>query len=100
MSSTTTRSIMVVDDEMELANMFKSFLENEGYNAITFVDPVGPNIVVSPEFTKDIMELRSTWVIPNATDCRVVALPRRLVGRKYDRLCEQLQRALLILSTP
>jgi CheY-like chemotaxis protein len=31
---------MVVDDEMELANMFKSFLENEGYNAITFVDPV------------------------------------------------------------
>jgi two-component system, cell cycle response regulator CpdR len=40
MSSTTTRSIMVVDDEMELANMFKSFLENEGYNAITFVDPV------------------------------------------------------------
>ena len=40
MSSTTTRSIMVVDDEMELANMFKSFLENEGYNAISFVDPV------------------------------------------------------------
>ena len=40
MSSTTTRSIMVVDDEMELANLFRSFLENEGYNAITFVDPV------------------------------------------------------------
>jgi len=31
---------MVVDDEMELANMFRSFLENEGYNAISFVDPV------------------------------------------------------------
>ena len=40
MSSTTTRSIMVVDDEMELANLFRSFLENEGYNAISFVDPV------------------------------------------------------------
>ena len=40
MVSTTARSIMVVDDEMELANMFKSFLENEGYNAISFVDPV------------------------------------------------------------
>ena len=38
--SYATRSIMVVDDEMELANMFKSFLENEGYNAISFVDPV------------------------------------------------------------
>ena len=40
MSSTTTRSIMVVDDEMDLANLFRSFLENEGYNAISFVDPV------------------------------------------------------------
>jgi CheY-like chemotaxis protein len=40
MSSTTPRLVMVVDDEMELANMFRSFLENEGYNAISFVDPV------------------------------------------------------------
>ena len=40
MSSTTTRSIMVVDDEIELANLFKSLLENEGYNAISFMDPV------------------------------------------------------------
>jgi len=31
---------MVVDDEIELANLFRSFLENEGYNAISFVDPV------------------------------------------------------------
>jgi two-component system, cell cycle response regulator CpdR len=38
--SSTIRSIMVVDDEIELANLFRSFLENEGYNAISFVDPV------------------------------------------------------------
>ena len=38
--ASTTRSIMVVDDEVELANLFKSFLEKEGYNAISFVDPV------------------------------------------------------------
>ena len=38
--SSTTRTIMVVDDEIELANLFKSFLENEGYNAISFMDPV------------------------------------------------------------
>ena len=31
---------MVVDDEVELANLFRSFLQNEGYNAISFVDPV------------------------------------------------------------
>ena len=38
--SSTTRSIIVVDDEMELATLFKTFLQNEGYNAISFVDPV------------------------------------------------------------
>ena len=40
MSSTKTRSIIVVDDEVELANLFKIFLENQGYNAISFVDPL------------------------------------------------------------
>ena len=38
--SSTIRSIMLVDDEVELANLFKIFLENQGYNAISFVDPV------------------------------------------------------------
>ncbi|WP_458720304.1 hypothetical protein [Candidatus Nitrosocosmicus sp. R] len=37
--SSTIRSIMVVDDEVELSNLFKTFLQNEGYNAISFVDP-------------------------------------------------------------
>ena len=41
--SSTIPSIMVVDDEVELANLFKTFLKNEGYNAISFVDP-GPGI--------------------------------------------------------
>ncbi len=40
MMSSTIRSIIVVDDEVELANLFKTFLENQGYNAISFVDPV------------------------------------------------------------
>lgn len=38
--SSTIRSIIVVDDEVELANLFKTFLENQGYNAFSFVDPV------------------------------------------------------------
>src|SRR4026207_2584058 len=38
--SSTIRSIMVVDDEVQLSNLFKTFLQNEGYNAISFVDPV------------------------------------------------------------
>jgi len=31
---------MVVDDEIELANLFKTFLKNEGYNVVSFSDPV------------------------------------------------------------
>jgi len=38
--SSTIGTIMVVDDEVQLSNLFKTFLQNEGYNAISFVDPV------------------------------------------------------------
>jgi len=35
-----SRSIIVVDDELELASLFKAFLKNEGYDVISFTDPV------------------------------------------------------------
>ena len=38
--SSTTRSIIVVDDEIELATLFKTFLSQQGFNTISFVDPV------------------------------------------------------------
>lgn len=38
--SPNSRSIIVVNDEVELATLLKTFLENEGYHAISFVDPV------------------------------------------------------------
>ena len=31
---------MVVDDELELASLFKTFLINQGYNVVFFTDPV------------------------------------------------------------
>ena len=34
------QSIMVVDDEIELATLFKTFLNKQGYDVISFVDPV------------------------------------------------------------
>ncbi|CAN5828829.1 response regulator [soil metagenome] len=40
MPSLSTHSIIVVDDEPELATLFKAFLKNEGYNAVSFTDPV------------------------------------------------------------
>ena len=35
-----SRSIIVVDDELELASLFKTFLKNEGYDIVSFTDPV------------------------------------------------------------
>ena len=39
-SSNSFHSIMVVDDEMELASLFKTFLTSSGYNAVSFSDPL------------------------------------------------------------
>jgi CheY-like chemotaxis protein len=33
-------SIMVVEDEKELASLFKAFLERMGYDIVTFTDPI------------------------------------------------------------
>ena len=35
-----SRSIILVDDELELACIFKEFLINEGYDVVSFTDPV------------------------------------------------------------
>lgn len=35
-----SRSIIVVDDELELASLFKAFLKNEGYDVVSFTDSV------------------------------------------------------------
>ena len=40
MSSSSDKSIIIVDDEIELADLFKEFLKKEGYDAISFTDPI------------------------------------------------------------
>ena len=35
-----SRSIILVDDELELACLFKEYLKKEGYNVVSFTDPV------------------------------------------------------------
>ena len=40
MASSSAYSIMVVDDEEELAVLFKTFLEKSGYDAICFTDTI------------------------------------------------------------
>ena len=39
MSSLSAPSIIVIDDEIELASLFKEFLRKEGYNVVSFTDP-------------------------------------------------------------
>ena len=36
----TRPSVMVVDDEEELANLFRRFLERFGFNSVSFTDPL------------------------------------------------------------
>ncbi len=40
MSSLSAPSIIVIDDEIELASLFKEFLRKEGYNVVSFTDSV------------------------------------------------------------
>ena len=40
MSSLSSPSIIVIDDEIELASLFKEFLRKEGYTIVSFTDPV------------------------------------------------------------
>lgn len=40
MPITSPHSILVVDDEPELASLFKAFLKNQRYNVVSFSDPI------------------------------------------------------------
>ena len=63
-----SRSIIVVDDELELASLFKAFLKNEGYDVVSFTDPV-----LALEYYKEtadkhsliITDLENAWYMWN-----------------------------------
>ena len=40
MSMTQSPSVMVVDDEEELANLFRRILDGSGFNCVSFTDPL------------------------------------------------------------
>ncbi len=62
MSKSSPYSILVVDDELELASLFKEFLKNEGYNVVSFTDPV-----LALEYFKETTEKHSLII----TDLRM-----------------------------
>jgi CheY-like chemotaxis protein len=57
-----SRSIIIVDDELELACLFKEFLNNEGYNVVSFTDPV-----LALEYYKETVDRHSMII----TDLRM-----------------------------
>jgi CheY-like chemotaxis protein len=62
LSKSSPYSILVVDDELELASLFKEFLRNEGYNVVSFTDPV-----LALEYFKETKEKHSLII----TDLRM-----------------------------
>ena len=61
-SSSSSRSVIVVDDEIELASLFKTFLINSGYDTVSFSDPL-----VALEYFKDSSDKHSLII----TDMRM-----------------------------
>ena len=62
MSSLSAHSIIIVDDELELATLFQEFLRKEGYDVVSFTDPV-----VALEYFKETADKHSLII----TDLRM-----------------------------
>ena len=70
-------SIIVVDDEIELASLFKEFLTKVGYDVISFTDPV-----VALEYFKDTPDKHSLII----TDLRMPGLNGIELAKKVREL--------------
>ena len=70
-------SIIVVDDEVELATLFKAFLTNEGYNVISFADPI-----LAFEYFKETSDKHSLII----TDLRMPGLSGIELAKKIREI--------------
>lgn len=70
-------SIMVVDDESELATLFKTFLDQDGHTAFSFTDPV-----LALEYFKQAPDKHSLII----TDLRMPSLSGLQLARKIREL--------------
>jgi CheY-like chemotaxis protein len=84
-----SRSIIVVDDEPELASLFKAFLKKEGYDVVSFTDPI-----LALEYYKETADKHSLII----TDLRMPGICgidfaknmswfHQIAGQKYFNLC-------------
>jgi len=75
--SSATHSIIVVDDEIELATLFKTFLNQQGFNTISFVDPI-----LALEYFKETSDKHSLII----TDLRMPGLNGLELAKKVREL--------------
>jgi len=60
----TPPSVMVVDDEDELANLFRTFLKRSGFNCVSFTNPLSALDHYSQNHDKYSVVL-TDWKMPN-----------------------------------
>ena len=77
MMSSATHSIIVVDDEIELATLFKTFLNQQGFNTISFVDPL-----LALEYFRETSDKHSLII----TDLRMPGLNGLELAKKVREL--------------
>ena len=56
MSTTKEKSILIVDDEEDLTNLYETFLKFDGYKVDAFTDPID----AISSFKKDVYDLSFT----------------------------------------
>jgi DNA-binding NtrC family response regulator len=74
----TRPSVMVVDDEEELANLFRRFLERFGFNSVSFTDPLSALDHFSQNHDKYSVVL-TDWEMANLDE---IKLAKKI--RKYN----------------
>src|ERR1043165_3455263 len=60
----TRPSVMVVDDEKELANLFRIYLERSGFNSVSFTDPLSALAHYVQNYGKYSVVI-TDWKMPN-----------------------------------
>lgn len=74
----TRPPVMVVDDEKELANLFRRFLKRSGFNSVSFTDPLSALDHFSQNHDKYSVVL-TDWEMPNLDG---IKLAKKI--RKYN----------------
>jgi DNA-binding response OmpR family regulator len=77
LSSTHEHSIIIIDDEVELATLFKEFLEMEGYDVLSFTDPL-----IALEYIKETSNNHSLII----TDLRMPGLCGITLAKNVRRI--------------